>query len=175
MRTANPALTTKSFDIAVSAEEKMTIQGTVNKTFISLFILIGGAFYTWDIYFATVTEKGIGDPSSITPWMIGGGIGGFAVALVTVFKKTWAPVTTPLYALLEGLLLGGLSAFIESMYPGIVLQAVALTFGTLFSLLFAYKSGLIRATENFKLGVFAATGGIALIYLVIFVLGFFVC
>ena len=173
MRTANPALTAKAFDIAVSAEEKMTIQGTVNKTFISLFILIGGAFYTWDIYFATVNENGVGDPSSITPWMIGGGIGGFAVALVTVFKKTWAPVTTPLYALLEGLLLGGLSAFIESMYPGIVLQAVALTFGTLFSLLFAYKSGLIRATENFKLGVFAATGGIALIYLVSFVLGFF--
>jgi uncharacterized YccA/Bax inhibitor family protein len=105
--------------------------------------------------------------------MIGGGIGGFIVAIITIFKKTWAPFTTPIYAILEGLLLGGLSAFIESMYPGIVLQAVALTFGTLFSLLFAYKSGLIRATENFKLGVVAATGGIALIYLVSFILGMF--
>lgn len=173
MRTANPALNDKTFEQVNASGQAMTIEGTVNKTFLSLFILVGAAMYTWKMYFASMTPEGIGNTAAIIPWMIGGGIGGFIVAIITVFKKTWAPITTPLYAILEGLLLGGLSAFMESMYPGIVLQAVALTFGTLFSLLFAYKIGLIRATENFKLGVFAATGGIALIYLVSFVLGMF--
>jgi uncharacterized YccA/Bax inhibitor family protein len=90
-----------------------------------------------------------------------------------VFKKNWAIVTAPLYAVLEGLVLGGLSATFEARFPGIVIQAVGLTFGTLFALLLAYKSGVIKATENFKLGVVAATGGIALVYLAGFVLGFF--
>ena len=88
------------------------------------------------------------------------------IALVTVFKKQWAPVTAPLYAALEGLFLGAVSAMFELRFPGIVMQAVGLTFGTLAALLMAYRSGLIKATENFKLGVFAATGGIALLYLV---------
>jgi uncharacterized YccA/Bax inhibitor family protein len=92
---------------------------------------------------------------------------------VTVFKKKWSAVTAPAYALLEGLFLGGISAAFEAKFPGIVIQAVALTFGTLFALLIAYRSGLIKPTENFKLGIFAATGGIALFYLVSMVLGFF--
>ena len=143
MRTANPALNKKSFatfDQVLAAEDKMTIQGTVNKTFISLFLLMGGAMFTWKMYFSAITPEGIGDMSAVMPWMIGGGIGGFVIAMVTIFKKTWSPYTAPIYAILEGLMLGGLSAFMESMFPGIVLQAVALTFGTLFSLLFAYKS-----------------------------------
>ena len=107
------------------------------------------------------------------PWIIGGAIGGFVVALITIFKKQWAAFTAPLYALLEGLFLGGFSAIFEAKYPGIVIQAVTLTFGTLFCLLLAYRSGLIKATENFKLGVVAATGGIALIYMATIFLGFF--
>ncbi len=95
------------------------------------------------------------------------------VALVTAFKREWAPVTTPIYALLEGLFLGGLSLLYEQQFPGIVMNAVGLTFGTLAALLLAYRSGLIKATENFKLGIFAATGGIALLYLVSMGLGFF--
>ena len=90
-----------------------------------------------------------------------------------MFKKEWAGVTAPIYALLQGLLVGGLSAFYERAIPGIVIQAVGLTFGTLACLLMAYKSGLIKATENFKLGVVAATGGIALLYLVSFAMSFF--
>jgi uncharacterized YccA/Bax inhibitor family protein len=81
--------------------------------------------------------------------------------------------TAPIYALLEGLFLGGISAIFEAQYPGIVIQAVSLTFGTLFCLLLAYRSGIIKVTENFKLGVAAATGGIALIYLATLVLGLF--
>ena len=172
MRTANPTLNKKTFatfDQVVAAEDKMTIQGTVNKTFLSLFLLIGGAMFTWKMF----DPYGIKDMSVVVPWMIGGGIGGLVIALVTIFKKTWSPVTAPIYAILKGLMLGGLSAFMEGMYPGIVLQAVALTFGTLFSLLFAYKTRLIKVTENFRLGVAAATGGIFLIYFVSFILRFF--
>ncbi len=114
-----------------------------------------------------------GNTGAIMPWMMGGAIGGFVVALITVFKKTAAPITAPIYALLEGLFIGGISSIFEAQYPGIVIQAVGLTFGTLFALLFAYKSGVIKATENFKLGVVAATGSIALIYFASIILGFF--
>ena len=94
-------------------------------------------------------------------------------SLITVFKKTAAPITAPIYAAIEGILLGMLSAFYEMQFPGLVFQAILLTFGTLFALLMAYRSGVIKATENFKLGVFAATGGIGLIYLTTFILSFF--
>ena len=96
--------------------------------------------------------------------MILGAIGGFIAALVTIFNKKIAQYTVPIYAILQGLFLGGISQFFETQYPGIVNQAVFLTFGTLGALLLAYKSGVIKATENFKLGVFAATGGISFLY-----------
>jgi len=95
------------------------------------------------------------------------------MALVTIFKPVWAPVTAPIYALLEGLALGAISAYFQARFPGIVIQAVALTFGVLFALLLAYRSGLIPVTENFRLGIVAATGGIAIFYLVAIGLGFF--
>jgi uncharacterized YccA/Bax inhibitor family protein len=102
-----------------------------------------------------------------------GAIGGFITAMVTIFKKTWSPVTAPLYALLEGLVLGAISALLEKVYPGIAIQAVGLTFGVLFCLLFAYSSRMIRVTAKFRLGVVAATGAIAVTYLVDMVLHFF--
>jgi len=98
---------------------------------------------------------------------------GLIMAFITCFKPAWSPTTAPIYCLFEGLFLGGFSAFINAAYPGIPLLAVSLTFGILFSLLMAYKSGWIQATENFKLGVVAATGGIFLVYLVSFILSFF--
>jgi uncharacterized YccA/Bax inhibitor family protein len=102
--------------------------------------------------------------------MLLGGIGGFVVAMATVFRKQWAPITAPIYALLEGLFVGSISLVMDAAYPGIVLPAVSLTFGTLFALLAAYRSGLIKATENFKLGVAAATGAIFVVYIAQFVL-----
>ena len=170
MRTANPALNKKVFEntgYASSAENTMTLQGTVNKTGFLLTFLILAAAWTWNLYFET------NNPASVTPWLIGGGLGGFIVAIITTFKKHLSPITAPIYAVLEGLFLGSLSALFESRFPGIVVQAVGLTFGTLFALLMAYRSGLIKATENFKLGVTAATGGICLLYLISFVLSFF--
>jgi uncharacterized YccA/Bax inhibitor family protein len=107
------------------------------------------------------------------PIMIGGAIGGFVMALVTIFKKTWAPFTVPIYAILEGLFLGGISRFFEDRFPGIASQAIILTLGILGALLLAYKSKLIKPTENFKLGITAATGGIFLIYMINIIMGFF--
>jgi len=163
MRSGNPALTTDTFrrERALPGMEAMTVSGTVNKTALSLLILMITASSTWNM--------GPGAAGLI----LVGVFGGLIAALVTVFKKTWSPVTAPIYAALEGLALGGISAAFEANYPGIVSQAVFLTFGTLAALLIAYRSGWIKATENFKLGVVAATGGIFFVYLIGFVLSFF--
>ena len=166
LRSGNPALTADTFTSIprTSSENAMTISGTVNKTSLALAILFVAATYVWSQGAAGALPTG---------FIWGGFIGGFVVALVTVFKQTWAPYTTPLYAGLEGLALGGISFIFEQQYPGIVSQAIFLTFGTLGGLLMAYRSGVIRATENFKLGVVAATGGIGLVYFLSFILGFF--
>jgi uncharacterized YccA/Bax inhibitor family protein len=166
LRSGNPALTADTFKSIprTSSENIMTIGGTVNKTALALAILFLAATYVWSQGVAGALPTG---------FIWGGFIGGFVVALVTVFKQTWAPYTTPLYAGLEGLALGGISFIFEQQYPGIVSQAIFLTFGTLGGLLLAYRSGVIRATENFKLGVVAATGGIGLVYFLSFILGFF--
>jgi len=172
MRTANPALNDKTFAGLrgwVDAENAMTLQGTVNKAGFLLLCVVAGACWTWYLFFGTTPPN----PLAVTPWMFGGAIGGFILALVTVFKQEWAPVTSPIYAVLEGLFIGGLSSLAESQYPGVVIQAIGLTFGTCVVLLMAYSSGLIKATEKFKLGVVAATGGIALVYLVSIILGLF--
>jgi uncharacterized YccA/Bax inhibitor family protein len=172
MRSGNPALGSNTFlDIGsgrlVDTDGAMTLNGTVNKTGLLLVLVLISAMYTWSMYSGPESTR------ALVPFMLVGGIGGLVMALVTVFKKQWAPITAPIYALLEGLLLGGLSATFEAKFPGIVMQAVGLTFGTLAALLVAYRSGLIRATENFKLGVVAATGGIFLLYLVDMAMGFF--
>jgi uncharacterized YccA/Bax inhibitor family protein len=170
MRTANPALSAKAFtDVPriTDPARVMTIQGTVNKTLLMLVLVLIPALWVWNNFFTS------GNPQAIMLWLYGGVIGGFIVAMVTIFKKQWSPVTAPLYSVLEGFAIGGISAFFEAQFPGIVIQAVALTFGTLFCLLLAYKSRIIKVTANFRLGVVAATGGIALIYVITIVLGFF--
>ena len=175
MRSGNPALKESTFlDLGSGAVVSrdagaMTLNGTVNRTGILLLLCVLTATYTWN---TALTPTGELAPGAML-YILGGAIGGFVLAMITIFKKTWAPVTAPLYALAEGLFLGAISAMYEIKFNGIVLQAVLLTFGTLFALLMAYRSGWIRATENFKLGVVAATGGIALIYLATIVLGFF--
>jgi len=173
MRSGNPALKDNTFldlnsgAVVQGAGTAMTLNGTVNKTAFLLVLTLAGALYTWNLFFAS------NGSANLMPYVLVGALGGFVVALVTMFKKTWAPVTAPLYAALEGLFIGAISAVFELKFPGIVMQAVGLTFGTLAALLMAYRSGLIKATENFKLGVVAATGGIALLYLVNIVMGFF--
>jgi len=168
IKTSNPALNVNSFRVEqVASGDPMTLTGTVNKTGILLICVVMTAAWSWSRFFHAPASD------TVLPLVAIGGIGGFIFALVTVFKKEWSPITTPIYALLEGLALGGISALFELRYPGIAIQAVGLTLGTLLVLLMAYHSGLIRVTEKFKLGVVAATGGIAVFYLVQFVLGFF--
>jgi uncharacterized YccA/Bax inhibitor family protein len=163
-RSANPTLQDDTFSSSrgiVGSPETMTIQGTVTKSLLLLLLVFLTAGYTWSLTF-----KAAGASSNASIWMMVGAIGGLIVALVTVFKKEWAPLTAPIYALLQGLFVGGFSGIMETSYPGIVIQAVSLTFGTLFAMLAAYRTGLIQPTEKFKLGIVAATGGIALVYLV---------
>ena len=166
MRTKNPALNDEAFAKTggLTGAAAMTIQGTVNCTAMLLAVLLMASSWTWGRAMAGGPVQGL---------MLLGLIGGFVVALVTIFQKAWAPVTAPLYAALEGLALGGISAMFQVTYPGIVIQAITLTFGTLAALLVAYTSRLIPVTQNFKLGIVAATGGIALVYLVSMILGFF--
>ena len=172
IRSGNPALKESTFldlgsGTVVSRDAgAMTLNGTVNKTGILLLLSVLTAAFAWTQSVVTGPDGTAMVAPGVTIYALGGAIGGFILAMVTVFKKTWSPVTAPLYALVEGFFLGAISAVFELKYPGIVFQAVVLTFGTLGALLAAYRSGLIRATENFKLGVVAATGGIALVYLV---------
>jgi uncharacterized YccA/Bax inhibitor family protein len=166
MKTSNPALNANTFRLPHAAlGESMTISGTVNKTGILLVCAVLTAGWSWNRYNFS--------PDAATLPLMVGLIGGFIVAMVTIFKKEWAPVAAPLYALLEGLVMGSISAMYEARFHGIAIQAVGLTFGTLLVLLLAYRSGVIRATEKFKLGVIAATGGIAVFYVAEIVLGFF--
>ena len=159
LRSGNPVLSKKTFSNTISSDNQMTIEGTVNKTAIGLFLLIGTGYFTFDV---------------INPiFLFGCGIGGFVLAIITVFKKEWAPITVPLYAVLEGAMLGGISYMYNSLYDGIITNAILLTVGILASLLIVYRTGYIKATENFKLGIFAATGGIAIVYFINFIMGFF--
>jgi uncharacterized YccA/Bax inhibitor family protein len=167
-KASNPVLKEKTFENVrvLGAEQTMTLDGTVNKTGLLLICAIATASWIWNLARSS-------NPSAVGLPLIVGLIGGFIVALATVFKPAWSPVTAPLYALLEGLVLGGISAFTEMRFPGIAIQAVMLTLGTLVCMLVMYRARVIRATENFKVGIIAATGGICLVYLVSIVLGFF--
>jgi uncharacterized YccA/Bax inhibitor family protein len=162
----NPVLKESTFEQATLVQDgnAMTIRGTVNKMIFLLLMVMAAAVYSWGIF-----DKG----EKITPYLAGGAIAGFILALVIIFKKEWAPYLAPAYALCEGLFLGGISALYSSLYEGIVLQAVGLTFGTFIALLVLYRARVIRATARFKAVVFTATAGIAVFYLIAWVLRFF--
>ena len=175
LKTSNPALGDNTFrgqygagyGGLIDATDRMTLNGTVNKTAILLICALATAGWTWHLFMQSENAQ------DVAGLMMVGMIGGLIFGLVTSFKRTWAPVTAPIYALLEGLMLGGLSAMVDARYHGIGIQAVSLTFGTLFVLLIAYRSGVIKVTDKFRLGVVAATGGIFFFYLAQMLLGFF--
>ena len=165
-KTSNPALNANTFANRFAiAGEAMTLQGTVNKTGFLLFCAVATAAWTW--WLARAQPEALG----LCLW--GGLIGGLLFALITIFKKEWAPITAPIYALCEGLALGGISVALNQVYPGIALQALGLTAAVTAVMLLLYTSGVIRATPKFTAGVIAATGGIFLFYLIDLVMGFF--
>ncbi len=169
-QSSNPALNRKMFDNIFAGEqsEPMTINGALNKTILLALLVFLSASIVWR--WLTTNPAAIG---AAMPVILVGAIGGLIMALVTTFKKEWAGYTSPIYALLEGLFLGGITVIFETMVPGIALQAIGLTFGVLFLVLFLYRTGIVRATEKFKMGVIAATGGIFVFYMVSMVANMF--
>jgi len=164
MRTSNPALNDNVFIGIPCDDTVMTVNGAVNKTAILLLLCVISAGWSW---------HSLGAGPGAGPWIAGGVIGGLITALITIFNKRLAAITAPVYVVFEGVALGAVSALFDAQYPGIVVAAVGLTFGTLACMLVAYRTGLVKATENFKLGVVAATGGICLFYVISLVLGMF--
>lgn len=164
----NPAINEGTFTglpHVAEGSEAMSMEGTVNKSAVLFGLLVLSASVTWKMVLD-------GNEQGAWQWAIGGIIGGFVVALLTIWVKSLTPYTAPIYSILEGLALGGISAGMEAEYPGIVTQAVGLTFGTMLCMLVAYATGAIQVTAKLRLGVVAATGGIAIVYLVTFALEF---
>ncbi len=165
MQSSNPTLNNKVIEASTvySGQEAMTLQGTVNKTLALLAILMMTAIWSW---------SKAGTPM-LPILMMGGGIAGFVIALVTMFKRNWAPVTAPLYAACQGLLLGAISVIFEAKYPGIVMKSVGLTFAVMFAMLMGYKSGFFQATPAFRKGMMIAMGGLLVFYIVVGVASLF--
>jgi uncharacterized YccA/Bax inhibitor family protein len=160
MRSGNPVLSNSTFtDVSQrGSSQPMTLSGVIYRSILLLLLVAGTAACVW--------AYSSSHPSAIYPTVMMGALGGFVVAMVTSFKREWSPITSPIYAVLEGLFIGGFSLIMEQRFPGLVLQAVMLTFGVMFALLAAYQSRIIRPSQTFKSVVVAATLGIAVVYLV---------
>lgn len=172
MENNNPVMNANTFtrqymgNATMSPSTTMTMNGTITKTAILLCLVVAGAIYPW-------YEVSVNKNMNIWPLFLIGGIGGLIFALITSFKPNFSPVTAPIYALLEGLALGGISAIYNIQSQGIALQAMMLTVAVLFLMLFLYRTKIIQVTDKFRMVVVCATGAIMLLYLVSFVLSFF--
>jgi len=165
-RSGNPALREDVFTAARTAGGGvMTVQGTVNKTALLLVLALATATGAWVLSTA-------GGPG-VAGWAIGSSLVGLGVAIATIVRPQWSPITAPIYALVQGVVLGVVSMWFEASYPGIAIQAVALTFGVMGAMLVLYRTGVIKVTQRFRSSVIAATLGIAVVYLVALVLGLF--
>ena len=166
MRSGNPVLTDSTFDVTQRGSLRpMTLSGVINRSILLLLLVAGTSAGVW--------SYSSSHPSVIYPMVMIGALGGFVVAMVTSFKKEWSPVTSPVYAVLEGLFIGGISLVMEQRFPGLVLQAVMLTFGVMFALLAAYQSRIIRPSQTFKSVIVGATFGIVVVYLISMVMQLF--
>lgn len=168
-KSGNPTLNEKMFgNISVAQTGTMTERGTLYKFGMMMLLLLASASFTW---------KAAGEGKNVVPWMIGSAILGLILAFVMVFKKQWSAFLAPVYALAEGVFVGAISAYynnaFEKIAPGIVMQAVGLTFGVVIAMFLLYQFGIIRATQQFKAIIITATAGIAIFYMLSFVLGMF--
>ena len=169
-KSGNPALSEKAFQstIVVPGTDVMTERGTLNKFFFLFLMVMASAAFTWKAFY---------DGKNVFPWMIGAAIGGLIIAFAMAFKKEWSSYLAPAYGLLEGVFVGGISAVYNNVFektaPGIVMQAVLLTFGAVIAMFLLYRYRIIKATEKFKSIIFIATAGIAIFYLLAIVLRLF--
>ena len=174
MASGNPVLRSDRFQPAAVGDERMTVNGTIGKTGILLVLLVITAGWTWQQFSAALATSGpAGAMAAVTPYMIGGLVAGLVLALLSVFVSRWIAVTAPLYAIAEGFAVGGISAVFNLRYPSLVVTAVALTIGTLAAMLLLYRSGLIKVTDKLRMGIVAATCGIALVYVIDLIMGMF--
>jgi uncharacterized YccA/Bax inhibitor family protein len=171
---ANPVLSEKIFKTnqATSASTgTMTVKGTATKSLVLILMILAGAMYTWKIAYEAI------NPASLQPWMWGGVIGGFVVAMIISFKPIWAQYLAPIYAVLEGLFLGAISAVFSQAFattaPGIVMNATLLTILTAVVMLIIYRTNLIKVDGKFVRIMTIAIGAIALYYIVSMVLSLF--
>lgn len=166
IRSGNPTMRAMSRHAPTAVGERMSVGGTVGKTLLLFLLLTMTAGWCWHRFFT-------GGAAAVEPFVLIGAFGGLVLALATTFKPNWAHITAPLYAILEGLFVGAISAMLSARYGAIVLHAVLLTFGVMLTMLALYTSGIIRVTQKFRMGVVAATGGILVFYLVTWILGLF--
>jgi len=167
LRSRNPVLRDKFFQNLPATAEPMTLNGTLVRTGLLLVLMLITGAWTWNHFMSAAAGGDLAaGATAVTPFLLGGMIVGFILAIVSTFKASWTPVTAPLYALAEGTFLGAISAMFEARYHGIVIQAVLASIGVLAVMLFLYRSGVIKVTQKFRMGVAAATGGILLLYLV---------
>ena len=157
-RSGNPVLTSKAFSIKDDYADKMTIEGTVNKTFLLLTLVMGSGYFAWNYLYASFYL--------LAP----AGILAFIFMILIIFNKKLIAYFAPLYAISQGITMGMFSYYLNTLYEGIAITAMSYTFCILFGLLSIYRLGLIKPTENFKLGVGAATLGIFLLYLANFIM-----
>jgi uncharacterized YccA/Bax inhibitor family protein len=167
MRSGNPVLPESTFTDVVRGgySKPMTLGGVIHRSVLLLLLVAGTAASIW-----TYANS---HPGIIYPAITAGALGGFIIGIITSFKRTWAAATAPLYAVLEGLFIGGFSLAMEQRFPGLVLQAVLLTFGVMFALLAAYQSRIIRPSQTVKSIIVGATLGIAVVYLISMLLQLF--
>jgi uncharacterized YccA/Bax inhibitor family protein len=172
MNSKNPFFKSDTFSsnkvhdaVIMDMDQTMTVAGTINKSFILLLLLVLGAFGTWNMVF---------NDQNAMVFTIGGAIVGFILVLITSFKPHLSTYLSPAYAVCEGLFIGGISAILEQVYPGIVIQAVSCTFVTFLVCLGLYKFKIVQVTERFRSIVIAATVAIAIYYFFSWVLTFFI-
>lgn len=169
---SNPTLSEKIFTRSIdqSNTELMTVRGTIQKFGFLMLLVLAGAAYTWKLYYSFKV------PTMMTFFYVGM-IGGMICAFATIFVPKFAKYLSPAYALLEGFLLGGLSAIINESfkvkYPNIIMEAVLLTFGVAFAVFLLYNFRIIQATNKFRAVILSSMVGIGIFYLVDIVLGFF--
>ncbi len=170
---ANPVFSEKVFKNTVTAEDTgvMTVGGTAMKSLVLIFMVLVGAMYTWKVAYEAI------NPASVQPWMWGGVIGGFVVAIIISFKPILAQYLAPVYAVLEGLFLGAISALFNQAFaqsaPGIVMNATLLTILTAVAMLLIYRTKIIKVDGKFARIMIIAVGTIALYYFMTIILGFF--
>jgi uncharacterized YccA/Bax inhibitor family protein len=166
---SNPTLSEKRFRDTVITNipqgQTMTMSGTIQKFGFLLLMMMATSYYSW--------KEAMNMGENLMGMILGGAIGGLIVAIIIAFKKDWAPYLAPVYALLEGLFIGAVSAMYESMFPGLVMNAVGLTFGVGIAMYLLFTFRIIRATEKFKSVIIAATMGIAVFYFISWIMGLF--